>query len=71
MISGRRIADAVRGRHRDDDRDLADLAAAGPMRNRDRAEVMAVLRGLGDFGHDLLGHAGVGLVLERDHLPAA
>ena len=61
----------VRGRYRDDNRDLADLAAAGPMRNRDLAEVMALHRGIGDLGHDLLGHAGVSLVLERDHLPAA
>ena len=54
-----------------DDRDLADLAAAGPVRDRDLAEVVPLFRRLGDLGHDLLGHAGVGLVLERDHLPAS
>jgi hypothetical protein len=31
----------------------------------------ALHRSLSDLGHDLLGHAGIGLVLERDHLPAA
>ena len=41
------------------------------MCDRNVAEVMPPLRGLGDLGHDLLGHAGVGLVLERDHLPAS
>jgi hypothetical protein len=61
----------VRGGDGDDHRRLADLDAAGPVVDRDVAEVVAPAQLFGDLRHDLLGHAGIRLVLEvRDGVSA-
>ena len=48
----------------DHDASLADRDAPDAVVDRDVAELVARLQLLGDLGHDLLGHALVGLVLE-------
>ena len=55
----------------DDDGDAADVDAARAVGDGDLAELVARLQLLGQFGHDLLGHARVALVLEVVDRPAA
>ena len=50
---------------------LADLDAAGAVVDRDRAELVLLLKLCGDLGHHLLGHPLVALVVEMDDVAAA
>ena len=61
----------MRRRDGDHDRRLSDPDAADAVRDRDRAEVVRALEVGGQVGHDLLGHALVGLVVEVEHRAAA
>ena len=61
----------MRRRHGDDDARLADVDAADAVVDRDAAQAVALGEPRGQLGHDLLGHALVGLVLEVQHVAVA
>ena len=71
VLAGRERVAAVRRRHGDHDRRLSDPNAADAVGDGHPAEVVRALEVGGQVGHDLLGHALVGLVLEVEHRPAA
>ena len=56
----------MRSRDRDDDARLADLDAAHAMMDRNLAQLVSRDELRREVGHDLLGHALVGLVLEME-----
>src|SRR5205823_3689424 len=71
VLARRQRVVAVRRRDGDRDARLADLDPADPVVDRDRPELVPLLELGGDLGHHLLGHLGVGLVLEIEDGPAA
>ena len=62
---------AVRRGDGDGDACIADLDAAGAMRDGHLTEVVFGLQRVGEVEHHPLGHAFVGLVLEVENGPAS
>src|SRR5215210_1924171 len=71
VLARRERVVAVRRGDRDRDARLADAERADAMVDRDRAELVALLQVARDLRHHVLGHLGVGLVLEGRDITAA
>src|ERR1051325_10548473 len=71
LAAGGQRSLAVRGGDRDRDARRADLDAPDTVVDRDRAELVALEQARSEPGHHVLGHLGVGLVLEMRDLAAS